>query len=238
MRLTDVPKDPLSLIAKQFEDPFDINAFENSHPNFKDSVEIYHIYREWERKLMPNDDIRIIATKIYTLYGGFYRILFRKENELILIEETSELFVNITVIQGESFEKIYLKIPFLKLNVQPRLIGYSYSGRNQYGIIILIYTLLLNGFKNDHDYSYLGDLSNLRLKEKKRFPNDKYRILSIFIFATDYEPKFIKNGEIYKLKVKKSQRSVEGIYKLFEKGYIYDNGIRTLQTRISDLTVF
>lgn len=234
MRLFDIPKDPLSLIAKQFEDPFDINAFENSHPKFKDSVEIYHIYREWERKLMPNDHIRIIATYLYLKVP---KIKFTKGKEHIVLEKGyhDNFIINDYKSESYTFAKMFKKTPFLKLKLFPFKNHYAaYIGSSQYGFIIFIYNLLLDGF--EHDYKYVRSIATFVNDQKEWYPNDKYRILSTFILATDYEPTFIKNGETVKLKGYK--KDIRTAYDLFTEGYIYDNGQRTLQTRISDLTVF
>lgn len=57
--------DPLSEIGRKFKNPLDIVAFELSSKNAKRAVEKYDLYRIWEKRLMPNDDARIIAAFIF-----------------------------------------------------------------------------------------------------------------------------------------------------------------------------
>lgn len=191
--------DPLAEIGKKFSNPLDIVAFELSSAQAKRAVEKYNLYRQWEKHYMPNDDIRIIATQ-----------LFKHKNQLWF--SSSAALHDVVVITFELDDKVSIRVGKI---ARPKLpIGFSkkypeaiITINSNYDLLFDIYNLLDGSFRNVSTRKSSGirevcvelfettRTSGFKIWEDFKFPNEKYRILSLYV---TYQPdqEFKKNDEI------------------------------------------
>jgi hypothetical protein len=195
-----LPIDPLAEIGRKFKNPLDIVAFELSSKNAKYAVEKYNLYREWEKRKMPNDDLRIIATK---LSDGIHPLIFSFKNitNVIKCSYVNPYVVRVTILP-EYLKQIRPNILNLtRLEGDERLIRFDYE------YIYFVYLLIESGFSISYqNFEITVDLNNIgmlfnttrnsgfKTYEDFCFKNEKYRILSLYV-ALNYKFKIFRKGE-------------------------------------------
>ena len=207
----DLDVDSLTEIAKNFKSPLDIAAFEQTTSGTKYAVEISRIYRSWEKRHFPNDNIRIMATE---MVDRFQKItFFEKGIKCVKIGQSSIKYYD------PVFPKFISK--YLKGNIFDNNFNLSYD------LLFYIYQIMETGkynfefepyehynhtnaskFTDDNIYSWFGLTSKRNLKplEDFKYPNEKYRILSTVTAFTSWSI-FLKDKFKY--------------YMTFEEPYVY-----------------
>lgn len=204
--------DPLAEIGKKFKNPLDIVAFELSSKNAKYAVEKYNLYREWEKRQMPNDDLRIIATHLVTTnavmnlnfqFNEVPVIIIRFDN---VLRRINDYYLEVIFTREDYVKK--LPFSFLQSLTRHNSIGKTSITFN-YDLIYHIYTLLNLGLK----FSTAGTFkkitsdnikfafnttrdSGFKIYEDFCFQNEKYRILSVYISLSSTDKMFKKDDEI------------------------------------------
>lgn len=222
--------DPLAEIGKKFSNPLDIVAFELSSVQAKRAVEKYNLYREWEKHYMPKDDLRMIAIELVQQTDHMHFWTADKRAIAATIYKVGvDGRVEITVDARQ-------KLPFVFSKKYP----YDSNSKNShYDLFFDIYNLLDSGLQVSTARSHrFADLcvqlfgttrtSGFKILEDFKYPNEKYRILSLYVsYLPDKNRKimFRKQDEIInsmqaydRFRFAASSR-FDMIYYLLEKGW-------------------
>jgi hypothetical protein len=215
--------DPLAEIVRKFDNPLDILAFELSSKKNQYVVQKYDLYREWEKRLMPNDDYRIMATDICSSVPVFIEFSFNRKKV-------------VTFIMDGSYRGFGIKMDVRRnLNSNFKLPQINYSVLLDYKLVQYIYRLLEMGMdfkwliftkENFGERFGIAESGNLKsLYENVRYPNERYRILATYAAFLNESILFRKGKKTLTFKdasiaYKEHIGIIHMIYKMLEDGWI------------------
>lgn len=237
--------DPLLEIFSKFSNPLDIVAFELSSKNAKKAVEQYDLYKAWEKRLMPNDDARIIATFLFD-----HRLTKKKKGEYVFTVTFSYDYRQIISIDLQNLkilvEETYLPILIQKKNIFSKLkfekssmvhdwyLSVMSVQLEKYDFFIYLYEFFdsnfldyrISGYDTIFDYENIGELFTNEYRFPKRrgfkeiedkvYRNQKYRILATYLLFNNLKSIRVRNSfQNYKI-YDLDDKKIMDIYELFD----------------------